>query len=176
MESAQQLAFGNADIPLIAAVFLNETSAGDAIADLNLAGFSASDVGVAVSTEDMKGRPTNRNPDQAPDTLQQEHSIFWKIRHANAHDLDRMGPGLSSRKDEQASRQPEYTAINLIDTLRARGIPEDTVHLLCREVGATGILIVVRALERYDKVESILVLNGGHLRTAMATEHARTHP
>jgi hypothetical protein len=174
METPQERAFGNSDIPLIAAVFLNEKSAGDAIADLNLAGFCASDVGVSVSSEDQKGRPTGRDPGAVPDNLRHEHGIFWKIRHANANDLNRSGPGLSSRKDEQTAREPEYTVLNLVETLRARGIPEDTIHLLCREVGAGGLLILVRAIERHDKVESILVRNGGHLRTAMATESART--
>lgn len=171
MDTPQERAFGNPAIPLIAAVFLNEKSAGDAIADLNLAGFQASDVGVAVSTEDLTGRPTGRDSGQQPTNLQKEHSIFWKLRHANAHDLFRSGPGLSSREDHQAAKEKAaYTVLNLMEILGARGILEDTIHLLSREVGADGVLILVRAIERQHKVESLLVRNGGYLRTPMATE------
>jgi hypothetical protein len=173
METAQERAFGNPEIPLVAAVFLSEKAAGDAIADLNLGGFTASDIGVAVSPEDGVGRPSGKAAGEEPEKLQQEHSLFWKIRHANAHDIDRAGPGpgLTSKHDERAADAGlAYTVLDLPETLRARGIAEDTIHLLSREVGAEGILILVRALERHDKVESILVRNHGHLRTAMAVE------
>jgi hypothetical protein len=174
MESPQVGAFGNAQIPLVAAVFFSEKAASDAIADLALAGFTASDIGVAVSPEDKTGRSTGKNAGDEPPIPTGEHTLFWKLRHANAHDLDRMGPGLSSKPAESAANEKqEYTVLNLPETLRARGIPEDTIHLLCREVGAEGILIAVRALERDDKVESILVRNHGHLRTTMAVEHAK---
>jgi hypothetical protein len=176
METAQEQAFGNPRIPLIAAVFLSEKAAGDAIADLNLAGFSASDIGVAVSPEDGIGKPSGKVPGEEPQNLQQEHSIFWKLRHANEHDVDQMGPGLTSRHAERAAdANLAYTVLDLPATLQARGIPEDTMHLLCREVGADGILILVRTLDKHDKVESILVRNHGHLRTAMAVEksHAK---
>jgi hypothetical protein len=174
METAQEKAFGNSEIPLIAAVFLSEQAAGDAIADLNLAGFTASDIGVAVSGEDRTGKPTGKSPGEEPQIDPSTHGVFWKLRHANEHDLDRTGPGLTSRHAENAvGGNLAYTVLNLNETLRARGIAENTIHLLCQEVGADGILIVVRALERHDKVESILVRNHGHLRTAMAVEHAR---
>jgi hypothetical protein len=174
METPQQQAFGNARIPLIAAVFLSEKAAGDAIADLNLAGFAGSDIGVAVSTENLEGRPTGRNAGEEPQDLKQEHSTFWKLRHANAHDLDSSGAGLSSRHAERAAGENlDYTVLDLAETLRAREIPDDTIHLLLREV-AEGVVILVRALERHDKVESILVRNHGHLRTAMAVAHQHT--
>jgi len=174
METPQERAFGNAAIPLIAAVFLNDKSAGDAIADLNLAGFPATEVGVAVSPEDMTGKPSGRTSGQAPEDLQREHSIFWKLRHAAVHDLQRMGPVLSSREDEQAAKErPAYTVLNLVETLRARGIPEDTVHLVCREVGAEGILILVKAGKSFNKVESLLERNGGFIRTPMTSEEPR---
>ena len=85
-----------------------------------------------------------------------------------------MGPGLSSREAEKASDETaSYTVLNLGETMASRGMPPDTIQLLSREVGTDGVLIVVRAVERHDKIESILVRNGGHLRTAMATEQ---HP
>jgi hypothetical protein len=171
METPQERAFGNAAIPIVAGVFLHEKGAGDAIADLNLAGFHATDVGVAVSAETAEGRPSGREPGQYPTNLQKEHSVVWKIRHANAHDLHRQGAGLSSREEESAAKErPAYTVLDLASTLRARGIPEDTVHLLSREVGADGILILVKAGERVNKVESILERNRGFIRTPMASE------
>jgi hypothetical protein len=173
METPQVLAFGNPAIPLVAGVFLDEKFAGDAIADLNLAGFHASDVGVAVSAEDLEGRPSGRDLSQYPTNLQTEHSLFWKIRHANDHDLQRHGAGLSSGEEERAAKERSaYTVLDLTETLRARGIPEDTVHLLSREVGADGILILVKAGERVNKVESLLERNRGFLRTPMASEES----
>jgi hypothetical protein len=174
METSQERAFGNAAIPLIAAVFLNEKSAGDAIADLNLSGFPAADVGVAVSPEDMKGQPSGRDKSQAPENLQKEHSIFWKFRHAHANDMQRTGPVLSSREDEQVAKErPSYTVLDLVETLQARGLPEDTVHLVCREVGAEGLLVLVKAGKSSTKVEALLERNGGYIRTPMVSEEPR---
>jgi hypothetical protein len=174
METAQERAFGNAAIPLIAAVFLNEKSAGDAIADLNLAGFPAADVGIAVSPEDMTGQPSGHENAQAPAGLQKEHSIFWKFRHAHALDTQRTGPGLSSREDERTAKErPAYTVLDIVETLQARGVGEDTVHLVCREVGADGLLILVKAGKSPHKVESLLERNGGFIRTPMVSEEPR---
>jgi hypothetical protein len=46
----------------------------------------------------------------------------------------------------------------------------DTIKLLGDRIGADGLLILVDAGDRVDQVESILLRNGGILRTVMATE------
>ncbi len=57
------------------------------------------------------------------------------------------GPGLSSRADAAIAggENPTYTEMDLTDTLVGFGMPEETIRLLHREVGAHGILLLVNA-------------------------------
>jgi hypothetical protein len=150
---------------LVAALFLKPVSARDAIADLKIAGFQGSDIGVASSGQAVG----------APADLDGEHSIRWKVRHSLDRDSHSQGPGLSSRQDAAAAKeeQPAYTAIDLTETLRGLGVAEDTIHLLDDEMGAHGLFILVHAGDRGEEAESILDRNRGFVRTVMITE--RTH-
>lgn len=156
---------------LVAAIFLKTVSARDAIADLKLAGFTSSDIGVALS----KGRRREeRNPEaiEAPGSLEGKHSISWKMRHSLRHDVHSSGPGLSSHGDAAVANeeQPPYTEIDLEETLRELGVAEDTVQFLDRDVGPHGIFVLVNSRDRGRETESILERNGGHLRSVMVTE------
>ncbi|HET6216168.1 MAG TPA: hypothetical protein VFE27_04055 [Acidobacteriaceae bacterium] len=163
---------------IVAAVFLRDMSARDAIADLTIAGFTAKDIGVALSEEGKRTKDQSSNAAHTPTSPVQEgkHSFYWKFRHSQEHDLHSQGPGLSSRPDAAIAggENPPYTEIDLTDTLVGFGMPDDTIRLLDREVGAHGILLLVNAGSRVDEVESILEKNRGLLRTAMATEVPHT--
>ena len=155
---------------LVAALFLDETSARDAIADLKLAGLSAGQIGVALSQqgklEHSKGTPCD---------LHGKHSIRWKMRHSFEHDLQSHGAHLSS-KDDEATATAEttpYTEVELDDTLGSIGVAPATINLLDREIGAKGMLVLVDAGSRSDEIESILGRSRGIPRTVMATERAR---
>ena len=84
---------------LVAALFLKPVfSARDAIADLKIAGFRCSDIGVAIS------HLGQREQERSPNAVLREtcdydgkHSIRWKVRHSLKHDLQTHGGGLSSR-------------------------------------------------------------------------------
>ena len=151
---------------LVAALFLKPISARDAIADLRIAGFRTSDIGVAVSKR--AARPHSAD-------LDGKHSIRWKVRHSLQHDLHTHGGGLSSRADAAAANEekPAYTEIDLTDTLRGLGVAEDTIKLLDEEMGTDGMFVLVHAGERGEEAESILDRNRGFVRTVMVTE--RTH-
>ena len=150
---------------LVAALFLKAVSACDAIADLKIAGFHASDIGVALSKQGI------REQQQCPD-LEGKHSIRWKVRHSLKHDSHTQGGGLSSRHDAAAASEekPGYTEIDLTETLRGLGVAEDTIKLLDEEMGADGMFVLVHAGDRGDEAESILDRNRGFVRTVMVTE------
>src|ERR1700742_3272688 len=118
---------------LVAALFFDEMSARDAIADLNLAGLHAGQIGVALS---KRGRLELTK--SVPCDLHGKHSIWWKLRHSIEHDLHTHGAGLSSTKDEVAGRgEPTpYTAVDLDDTLHGIGVAPATINLLDGEIGA----------------------------------------
>ena len=160
---------------LVAALFLKPVSARDAIADLKIAGFHSSDIGVAISK--LGQREQERSPDavRSPDNLEGKHSIPWKVRHSLKHDSHTHGPGFSSREDaaEANEEQPVYTEIDLTDTLRGLGVAEDTIKLLDQEMGKDGLFVLVHAGDRGEEAESILDRNRGFVRTVMVTE--RTH-
>ena len=159
---------------LVAALFLKPVSARDAIADLKIAGFRCSDIGVAISK--LGQREHERNPNAVPPCdLDGKHSIRWKVRHSLKHDLHTHGGGLSSRADAAAASEekPGYTDIDLTDTLRGLGVAEDTIKLLDEEMGTNGMFVLVHAGDRGDEAESILDRNRGFVRTVMITE--RTH-
>jgi len=160
---------------LVAALFLKPVSARDAIADLKIAGFRCSDIGVAISH--LGQRELERSPNAARETcdLDGKHSIRWKVRHSLQHDLQTHGGGLSSRPDAAAANEekPAYTDIDLTDTLRGLGVSEDTITLLDEEMGTNGMFVLVHAGDRGDEAESILDRNRGFVRTVMITE--RTH-
>jgi len=155
---------------LVAALFFNEMSARDAIADLKIAGLRAGQIGVALSKRGKLG-----HTESVPCDLHGKHSILWKFRHSFEHDLHKSGAGLSSSQDAlvaRAERTP-YTEVDLDDTLRGIGVAPATINLLDREIGANGMLILVDAGDRCDEIESILEQNRGMSRTVMATERAK---
>jgi hypothetical protein len=158
---------------LVAALFLKPVSARDAIADLKIAGFRCSDIGVALSK--LGQREQERTPNAVPCDLDGKHSIRWKVRHSLKHDLHTHGGGLSSREDAAAASEekPGYTDIDLTDTLRGLGVAEDTITLLDEEMGTDGMFVLVHAGDRGEEAESILDRNRGFVRTVMVTE--RTH-
>ena len=155
---------------LVAALFFNEMSARDAIADLKIAGMRAGQIGVALS---KRGKLEHTN--SVPCDLHGKHSILWKVRHSIEHDLHQSGAGLSSTHDEIATsgERTPYTEVTLDDTLGVIGVAQATINLLDREMGANGMLILVDAGNRCDEIESILERNRGMSRTVMATECAK---
>jgi hypothetical protein len=159
----------------VAALFLKPVSARDAIADLKIAGFRSSDIGVAISHLGQREQERNPNAVRAPGDLDGKHSIRWKVRHSLTHDLNTHGGGLSSRADAAAASEekPGYTDIDLTDTLRGLGVAEDTITLLDEEMGTDGMFVLVHAGDRGEEAESILDRNRGFVRTVMITE--RTH-
>jgi hypothetical protein len=160
---------------LVAALFLKPVSARDAIADLKIAGFRSSDIGVALSQLGQRKQERSPNAAPAPGDLEGKHSVRWKVRHSIAHDLHAHGGGLSSRQDAAAASQekPAYTDIDLTDTLRGLGVAENTIQLLDEEMGTNGMFVLVHAGDRGEEAESILERNRGFVRTVMVTE--RTH-
>ncbi len=163
---------------IVAGVFLRDMSARDAIADLAIAGFAPKDIGVALSEEGKRTKGQSSDAAHTPTSPVQEgkHSFYWRFRHSLEHDLHSQGPGLSSGAQAAMAggENPPYTEIDLTDTLVGFGMPDETIRLLDREVGAHGILLLVNAGNRVDEVESILEQNRGILRTAMATDHPHT--
>ncbi len=149
---------------LVAAVFLDNTSARDGIADLKLAGFSAADIGICTSRE-------SRNAARAADPAG-KHSLRWRLRHSVEHDSRTDGPGFTSEPAKEAACQEDvrYTQLDLASAMRSMGLGADTIQLVDREIGPDGLLIFVSAGERSREVESILEKNRGILRTSMATQ------
>ena len=161
---------------LVAAVFLDEVSARDAIADLKLAGVRANQIGLALSDEGKRLLALNPDAKHLPSDLEGKHSVLWRVRHSIKHDVyGHQGPGLSSRQDAAAANeeQPPFTEVDLTDTLRALGIAEATIKLLHHQVGAKGFLIMVDAPADADRIECILLNNRGMPRTVMVTEQAK---
>ncbi len=160
---------------LVAALFLDDMSARDAIADLKLAGFRASNIGVALSEEGKRVRNRSRDATHGQLIPEGKHSVVWRLRHSIEHDIHSHGSGLSSREDASTANEenPPYTEIDLVDTASGLGVAEDTIQLLDREIGPNGVLILVDAGARVNEVEAMLEKNRGFLRTAMATERSR---
>ena len=176
MWNQQGQAIGPKPSHLVAAIFLDEVTARDAIADLKLAGVRANRIGVALSDEGKRVHALNPDTKHLPSDLEGKHSILWRLRHSIQHDTHRhQGTGLSSRQDAAAANeeQPPFTEIDLTDTLRERGIAEATVKLLHHQVGSKGFLILVDAGDDEDRLESILLNNRGMPRTVMVTEQAK---
>ena len=161
---------------LVAAVFLDEVSARDAIADLKLAGVRANQIGVALSDEGKRLHVLNPDAKHFPSDLEGKHSILWRVRHSIQHDVHgHEGPGLSSRQDAATANaeQPPFTEVDLTETLRGLGIAEATIQLLHHQVGAKGFLIMVDAPADADRIECILLNNRGMPRTVMVTERSK---
>jgi hypothetical protein len=176
MWNQQGEAIGMKSSHLAAAVFLDEVHARDAIADLKLAGVRANQIGVALSDEGKRVHRLNPGTKHLPSDLEGKHSVLWRVRHSIKHDVhSHHGPGLSSREDAAAANeeQPPFTEIDLTDTLRGLGIAEATIKLLHHQVGAKGVLVMVDARDRVDRIESILLHNRGMPRTVMVTEQAK---
>jgi hypothetical protein len=176
MWNQQEQAIGMTPSGVVAAVFLDEVSARDAVADLKLAGVRASQIGVALSDEGKRIHGLNPDAKHLPSDLEGKHSVLWRVRHSIKHDVhSHHGPSFSSRPDAAAANeeQPPFTEIDLTDTLRRLGIAEATIQLLHHQVGVKGILIMVDAGDRADHLESILLQNRGMPRTVMVTERAK---
>jgi hypothetical protein len=160
---------------LVAAEFQDEVSARDAIADLKLAGVHANEIGAALSDE-AKQAHSPHSAAHLPSDLEGKHSLLWRIRHSITHDVAvHTGAGLSSRHDAAVANeeQPPFTEIDLTETLRGLGIAEATIRLLHHQLGPKGILVIVNAHDRVDKIEPILLRNRGIPRTVMVTEQAK---
>jgi hypothetical protein len=161
---------------IVAALFFDDVSARDAVADLKIAGFRARDIGVALSEEGKRAR--NRSSDakhfSAGTIPEGEHSLFWKFRHSLEHDLHSQEPNRSRREDAApaGAEKPAFRQVDLTDTLLAFGVADVTIRLLDREMGASGLLILVDAGDRADEAESIFEQDRGFLRTVMATERS----
>jgi hypothetical protein len=161
----QQGQIGTTRSHLVAAVFLDEVCARDAIADLKLAGVHANQIGVALSDEGKRAHVLNPGAEHLPGDMEGKHSLLWRVRHSLQHDAHKHeGRGLSSREHAAAANeeQPAFSEIDLTDTLRGLGIADATINLLHHQVGAKGFLI-----------DSILLKNRGLPRTAMVTEQAK---
>src|SRR5271156_1714980 len=176
MSNQEGQTIGTTRSHLVAAVFLDEVSARDAIADLKLAGVRANQIGVALSDEGKRAHALNPGAKHLPSDMEGKHSLLWRFRHSIEHDVHRHeGRGLSSREHAAAANeeQPTFTEIDLTDTLRELGIAEATIELLHHQVGAKGFLILVDAGDNEDRIDSILLKNRGMPRTAMVTEQAK---
>ena len=161
---------------LVAALFLNEVSARDAIADLKLAGIRANQIGVALSDEGKRLHVLNPDAKHLPTDMEGKHGVLWRVRHSIQHDVhNHQGRGLSSRPDAAAANeeQPPFTEVDLTDTLRGLGIAEATIKLVHNQVGAKGFLIMVDAPGDEDRIECILLNNQGMPRTVMVTEQSK---
>jgi hypothetical protein len=176
MWNQQGQAMGTKSSHLIAAVFLDEVAARDAIADLKLAGVGANRIGVAVSDEGKQVHALDPDAKHLPSNLEGKHSVVWRVRHSIRHDVHgQQGPGLSSLEDAAAANeeQPPFTEIDLTATLRELGIAEATIKLLHHQVGSKGFLVLVDAGDDEDRLECILLNNRGLPRTVMVTEKAK---
>jgi hypothetical protein len=176
MWNQQGQAIGVTPSQLVAAVFLDEVSARDAVADLKLAGVRANQIGVALSDEGKRAHALHPDAKHLPNDMQGKHSMLWRVRHSIQHDVYRHeGLGLSSREHAAAANgeQPPFTEIDLTDTLRELGIAETTIQLLHHQVGEKGFLILVNAQDDDHRIDSILLKNRGMPRTVMVTEQSR---
>jgi hypothetical protein len=176
MSNQQGQSIGITRSHLVAAVFLDEVSARDAIADLKLAGVRANQIGVALSDEGKRVHELNPEAKHLPSDMEGKHSLLWRVRHSIEHDAHRHeGRGLSSRQHAAAANeeQPGFTEIDLTDTLRGLGIAEATVQLLHHQVGPKGFLILVDAGDDENRIDSILLKNRGMPRTVMVTEQSK---
>jgi hypothetical protein len=176
MWNQQGQTIGTRHSNLVAAVFLNEVSARDAVADLKLAGVRTGQIGVALSDEGKRAHALNPGVEHLPGNMEGKHSILWRVRHSIEHDVHgHQGPGLSSRQHATAANeeQPSFTEIDLTDTLRELKVAEATIQLLHHQVGANGFLILVDAGADENRIDSILVKNRGMPRTAMINEQSK---
>ena len=107
----------------------------DAIADLKLAGFRASDIGVCNSEQ---GRQAQLSAHPAG-----KHSLWWRLRHSAQFDLKAHGTSLTNEGYlEKATREDTpYTELELAPAMRSMGVGEDTIQLMDREIGPGGFPI-----------------------------------
>src|ERR1700753_2569069 len=100
MWNQQGQAIGTKPSHLVAALFLDEVCARDAIADLKLAGVRANRIGVALSDEGKRAHSLDLSGEHLPSNMEGKHSMLWRMRHSIHHDVYRHeGLGLSSRPD-----------------------------------------------------------------------------
>jgi hypothetical protein len=149
---------------LVAAVFLDDTSARDAIADLKIAGFHTNEIGVCTSHESSQA---HLSADPAG-----KHSLWWRLRHSAQIDLEAHGTSLTNKGylAVATQEQPAFTELQLDPTMRSLGIGANTIQLVNREIGPAGLLLYVAAGDRVTEVETILEKNRGYIRSAMAVE------
>ena len=112
---------------LVAALFLKPVSARDAIADLKIAGFHSSDIGVAISRLGQREQERSPNAVQAPGDLDGKHSIRWKVRHSSTMISTPTGAVYRARR---MPRQP---------TRRSLLIRKLTSRILCGAWGSRKI-------------------------------------
>lgn len=158
---------------LVVALFTDSVAASDAVADLQLAGFHADQIGIALSLEG-KRREAASAADGGEAITAGKHSLFWRLRHSVEHDTHAQGYGLESTTDADQSRNHDelYSKVDLEDTLLGLGVAEERIRLLDREIGAAGMLMLVDAGHHGSSVQSILENNRGFIRTEMATERS----
>lgn len=155
---------------LVVALFTDSVAASDAVADLQLAGFHADRIGIALSREGKEREAASSSDGDA--IAEGKHSLFWKLRHSVQHDAHAHGFGLESKTDADLSQQRDqlYSEVDLEDTLLGLGVAEERIRLLDREIGPDGMLMLVDAGHHCTMVQSILEDNRGFIRTDMATE------
>ena len=153
---------------VVAAVFFNEKSTRDALADLKSAHFPADKVAVAAHGT-RQTSPNAASAGDGPLNMQGDHSIFWRLRHSAQRDAHAQGPP-AEYIEATSEDEPAFSYVDLRDTLGALGLAGTTIQLLEDRMGPDGFLILVDAQDRQSEAESILVRNRGMLRTAMATE------
>jgi hypothetical protein len=147
---------------VVSAVFFDDVTARDALADLTLAHFDANRIAVA--------EPRSRAVEQ-PGSLETEgkHSLFWRLRHTLERDLHTR-PGSGETAPAVDPVKPTFTHVGLVETLTSLGVASTTIRLLEDRMGPEGFLFMVDAEERRGEAESILVRNRGMLRNVMASE------
>ncbi len=153
---------------VVAAVFLDEVSARDAIAELKIAGFRSEQVGACLSEEGKQAHKA------LPTDMDGKHSLVWRLRHSFERDLHSRGSDIFGSEEAAGAEGQEWlcTELDMKETLRNWGVAEDTIHLLNCEVTPSGVLILVHAGSRREEAAVILERNRGIIRTAMATQAA----
>ena len=158
---------------LVVALFTDSVAASDAVADLQLAGFHANQIGIALSLEGKRREAAASSAAAGSDAIAAgKHSLFWRLRHSIQHDSHAQGFGLDSKADANKSQDRDelYSEVDLEDTLLGLGVTEERIRLLDREIGPAGLLMLVDAGHHCSQVQSILERNCGYIRTDMATE------
>jgi hypothetical protein len=119
MRNQQGETIGATPSHLVTAVFLNEVSARDAIADLKLAGVRANQIGVVLSDEANEPMALNPDAKHLPGDMEGKHSILWRVRHSIHHDVHstRGGAYLAGRTRQQRMMSSRVSRKSISPTL-----------------------------------------------------------